>query len=282
MSRGACSWRLQSAPATIDVRVTEGFHSEAFRAALEIRIKPKLRALEIQTAESINSVTTKIAEIEAMRAELDRRLGSSTKQLEAMRVAGNEAFQAQADLDEARRPAAETGLKTAEAGLAQNTARLAEIQEAMAVALRSLDQFAQCKIDDVVSQVDKQLRFIRESIAGASQGLGGGGYGGDGGSAGTLVNPRTARSDTCLTRPSCLTSNTECLRSRFISATPVDGVEHLGCCATCAGTSRSLTTAISTSFFPQSPRLLAATTRPCRLAIGPSTPRRTNSTHSSS
>ena len=77
----------------MDSRVIEGFKSEEFRAALEVRIKPELRALETQTVESINSVSTKIAEIEEMRAELDRRLGNSTEQLEAMRVAGNEAFQ---------------------------------------------------------------------------------------------------------------------------------------------------------------------------------------------
>ena len=164
----------ESARATIDARVIEGLKSEASRAAPEVRIKPELRALETRTVESINSMRTNIAETEAMRAELDRRLGNSTEQLEAMRVAGNEAFQAQTDPDEARRLPAEAGLKTAETGLAENTARLAEIQEAMAVALRSLDQAAQGKIDHVVNQVDGQLRLICESIAGASRGRGGG------------------------------------------------------------------------------------------------------------
>ena len=76
---------------------------------------------------------------------------------------------------------------------AENTARLADIQEAMAVALRSLDQAARGKIDHVVSQVDGQLRLIRESIAGASQGRGGGGYGGSGGFGGTVVNPKDCK-----------------------------------------------------------------------------------------
>ena len=80
------------------------------RVAHEGRIKPELRKLEIQTAESIASVSAKIAEVEAMRAELDRRLGSSSDTIEV----------AQTELDEARR-------QTAEAGLAANTAHLAEI-----------------------------------------------------------------------------------------------------------------------------------------------------------
>ena len=75
----------ESPRATTDARRVEGFQSEAFRAAIEPRIKPEVAALETQTVESIHSVTTEIAEIEAMRAELDRRLGSSTEQLEAMR-----------------------------------------------------------------------------------------------------------------------------------------------------------------------------------------------------
>ena len=96
--------------------------------------------MEIQSAESIANVGAKIAEIEAMRVELDRRLGSSSAQLEAIWwVAGIEAFIAQVELDEARR-------QTAEAGLAANTARLAEIQQAMTVAMKSLDQAAQGKL----------------------------------------------------------------------------------------------------------------------------------------
>ena len=68
----------ESARATIDARVTEGFQSEAFRVALETRTKPELRALETQTAQPIANVGTKIDEIEAIHVELDRRLGSST------------------------------------------------------------------------------------------------------------------------------------------------------------------------------------------------------------
>ena len=123
--------------------------------------------MEIQTAESAASVSAKIAEIEAMRVELDRRLGNSSEQLESMRVAGNEAFISQTELDEARR-------QTAEAGLAANTARLAELQQTMTVAMKSLDQAAQGKIGFVINQIDSQLRLICDIIAGASQGRSGG------------------------------------------------------------------------------------------------------------
>ena len=75
----------ESARALIDARVLEGYQSDAFRAALETRIKPELRALKIQTVEPITTVGTEIALIETMRVELDRRLGNSTKHLEAMR-----------------------------------------------------------------------------------------------------------------------------------------------------------------------------------------------------
>ena len=161
----------ESARALIEARVIEGYQSESCRASLKSCIKPELMALETQTAVCIANVCTKIAEIQAMRVELDRRLGNSSEQLEAMGAAGNEAFQAQTtELDTTRR-------QTAEAGLAANTARFAEIQQAMTVAIKSLDRAAQVKTHVVVSQVDGHLRLIRESIAGASQGRGGGGYG---------------------------------------------------------------------------------------------------------
>ena len=81
-------------------------------------------------------MSVKFAEVEAMRALSDLRLGSSSETIEAMQVAGSDAFRAQSEFDETRRQAAE-------AGLVANTARLAEIQEAMTAAVASLDAAAQ-------------------------------------------------------------------------------------------------------------------------------------------
>ena len=50
-----------AARAGMDGRVIEGFKSEEFRAALEDRIKPELRRLELATDESIASVSIKLA-----------------------------------------------------------------------------------------------------------------------------------------------------------------------------------------------------------------------------
>ena len=175
-----------TARAGMDRRVIKGFKSEGFRAALEDHIKPKLRRLELATAESIASVSVKIVEVEAMRAQSDMQLGNSAETIEAMRVAGNKVYRAQSEFDETCRQASG-------AVLADNTARLAEIQEAMASAMASLNAAAHSKIDCVINQVDGQLRLIRESVAGANQGSGGEGYGGGGPGGGRRVNPKDCK-----------------------------------------------------------------------------------------
>ena len=75
--------------------------------------------MELSIAKSIASVSAEIVEVEAMRAEPDQRLGSSSGTVEAMRVAGS-AIRAQSNFYETR-------WHTAEAGLAANTAHLADI-----------------------------------------------------------------------------------------------------------------------------------------------------------
>ena len=59
----------ESALRQLGAHVIKGYKPDDSRVAIDSRIKPKLKKLEIQTAESIVNVGTKIAEIEALGAQ---------------------------------------------------------------------------------------------------------------------------------------------------------------------------------------------------------------------